>query len=74
MPKTGVQKKGQTVTFPLLAARSLKNGSYAAQIDSAVSWGFYHVMSWGDRREDIFLDDVDRQDFVAMHQCQVNCG
>ena len=24
----------------------------------------YHVMSRGDRREDIFLDDVDRQDFV----------
>lgn len=23
----------------------------------------YHVMSRGDRREDIFLDDVDRQDF-----------
>ncbi len=25
---------------------------------------FYHVMSRGDRREDIFLDDVDRQDFL----------
>jgi ribosomal protein S14 len=24
----------------------------------------YHVMSRGDRREDIFLDDVDRQDFL----------
>ncbi len=24
----------------------------------------YHVMSRGDRREDIFLDDVDRQDFI----------
>ena len=24
----------------------------------------YHLMSRGDRREDIFLDDVDRQDFV----------
>jgi hypothetical protein len=23
----------------------------------------YHVMDRGDRREDIFLDDVDRQDF-----------
>jgi hypothetical protein len=23
-----------------------------------------HVMSRGDRREDIFLDDVDRQDFL----------
>ena len=30
----------------------------------------YHVMSRGDRREDIFLDDVDRQDFLktlALH-------
>ena len=24
----------------------------------------YHVMSRGDRREDIFIDDVDRQDFL----------
>ena len=24
----------------------------------------YHVMSRGDRREDMFLDDVDRQDFL----------
>ena len=24
----------------------------------------YHLMSRGDRREDIFLDDVDRQDFI----------
>ena len=24
----------------------------------------YHVMSRGDRQEDIFLDDVDRQDFI----------
>jgi putative transposase len=24
----------------------------------------YHVMSRGDRREDIFLNDVDRHDFV----------
>ena len=24
----------------------------------------YHVMSRGDRREDIFLEDVDRHDFI----------
>ena len=24
----------------------------------------YHVMSRGDRREDIFLDDVDRQEYL----------
>ena len=24
----------------------------------------YHVMNRGDRREDIFVDDVDRQDFL----------
>jgi putative transposase len=24
----------------------------------------YHVMSRGDRREEIFLDDIDRQDFI----------
>jgi len=24
----------------------------------------YHVMSRGDRREKIFLDDIDRQDFI----------
>jgi putative transposase len=28
------------------------------------SGAIYHVMSRGDRREDIFLDDVDRQDFI----------
>jgi hypothetical protein len=26
----------------------------------------YHVMSRGDRREDIFLDDVDRHDFIKI--------
>jgi hypothetical protein len=26
----------------------------------------YHVMSRGDRREDIFLDDVDRHDFIII--------
>lgn len=25
----------------------------------------YHVMNRGDRREDIYLDDVDRQQFVT---------
>ena len=28
----------------------------------------YHIMSRGDRREDIFLDDVDRQDFLKTLQ------
>ncbi|MDA1274657.1 MAG: transposase [Verrucomicrobia bacterium] len=28
------------------------------------SGAIYHVMSRGDRREDIFLDDVDWQDFI----------
>src|SRR3954468_17310999 len=28
------------------------------------SGAIYHVMSRGDRREDLFLDDVDRQDFI----------
>jgi REP element-mobilizing transposase RayT len=28
------------------------------------SGAIYHVLSRGDRREDIFLDDVDRQDFL----------
>ncbi len=30
----------------------------------SVSCGAASVMSRGDRREDIFLDDVDRQDFI----------
>jgi hypothetical protein len=28
------------------------------------SGAMYHVMSRGDRREKIYLDDVDRQDFI----------
>ena len=28
------------------------------------SGAMYHVMSRGDQREDIFLDDVDRHDFI----------
>jgi hypothetical protein len=28
----------------------------------------YHVMSRGDRSEDIFLDDVDRQDFLSVSE------
>jgi len=27
-----------------------------------------HVMSWGDRRKAIFLDGVDRQDFLKTFQ------
>ena len=32
----------------------------------------YHVMSRGDRREAVFLDDVDRQDFIKTlaEECQ----
>lgn len=28
------------------------------------SGAMYHLMSRGNRREDIFLDDVDRHDFI----------
>ena len=31
---------------------------------SAISRGLYHVMSRGDQRDDIFLDDVDWHDFI----------
>src|ERR1022692_2672885 len=34
------------------------------QIRVQYAGAIYHVMSRGDRREDIFLDDVDRQDFL----------
>jgi putative transposase len=32
----------------------------------------YHVLSRGDRREDIFLDDVDRQDLTAVSLNKAN--
>ncbi len=35
------------------------------QIRGQYSGAIYHVMSRGDRRDDIFLDDVDRQEFLA---------
>ena len=44
--------------FPQRSERCHAN--YAANIRGAM----YHVMSRGDRREDIFLDGVDRQDFL----------
>jgi len=35
----------------------------------------YHVMSRGDRREDIFKDDVDRQDFLkTLAEANVDCA
>jgi len=35
----------------------------------------YHLMSRGDRREDIFLDDIDRYDFLKTlgEACQKTC-
>ena len=35
------------------------------QIRVQYAGAIYHLMSRGDRRDDIFLDDVDRQEFVA---------
>ena len=38
------------------------------------SGAMYHVMSRGDQREDIFLDDVDRHDFIKTlaEACQIH--
>jgi hypothetical protein len=38
------------------------------------SGAMYQVMSRGDRREDIFLNDVDRQDFIKTLAEKVNLG
>jgi REP element-mobilizing transposase RayT len=37
----------------------------ARQVRIEYPGAIYHVMSWGDRREDIFLDDADRQNFIG---------
>jgi hypothetical protein len=34
--------------------------------DPFSDFAIHHIMSRGDRREDVFLDDVDRQDFLKM--------
>ena len=34
------------------------------QVRIEYSGAMYHVMSRGNRRQDIYLDDVDRQDFL----------
>jgi REP element-mobilizing transposase RayT len=37
----------------------------ARQVRIEYPGAIYHVMSRGDRREDIFLDDADRQNFIG---------
>ena len=37
----------------------------ARQLRIQFGGAFYHVMARGDRREDIFIDEVDREDFLA---------
>ena len=40
------------------------NGLMPRKLRVEYPGAMYHVMSRGDRREDIFVDDVDRQDFL----------
>jgi hypothetical protein len=37
----------------------------ARQVRIEYPGAIYHVMSRGDRREEIFLDDADRQNFIG---------
>jgi hypothetical protein len=53
--------------LPVLRLRHLHRGlaiSMPRKLRLQCPGAMYHVMSRGDRRERIFLDDIDRQDFI----------
>ena len=46
------------------AEAGLVSGRMPRKLRLEYAGAMYHLMSRGDRRERIFLDDVDRQDFI----------
>ena len=60
--------RGQTITLCVFAlafvCQTCQNGRVPRKIRVQYPGAIYHVMSRGDRREDIYLDDVDRHDFL----------
>ena len=61
-------KRGQTIAWFISGlterARSADIMAVPRKLRVEYPDAIYHIMSRGDRREDIFLDDVDRQDFL----------
>ena len=45
---------------------------FHASCEWNIRGAMYHVMSHGDRREDIILNDVDRQDFIKTYRLMRN--
>lgn len=46
------------------SARSIQGLTMPRELRGQYPGGIHHVMSRGDQRDDIFLDDVDRHDFI----------
>jgi len=48
-----------------MVKRTSKRVAMPRKMRVEYAWAIYHVMSRGERREGIFLEDVDRQDSSA---------
>src|SRR5882724_2100549 len=59
----GKEKKGSVLTIDTLEKVRL-NAAMARQLRIQYDGAIYHLLSRGDRREEIFRDDVDRKSFV----------
>src|SRR4051812_37360640 len=57
------EKKGSVLTIDTLEEVRL-NAAMARQLRIQYDGAIYHLLSRGDRREEIFRDDVDRKSFV----------
>src|SRR5437660_7788893 len=53
----------------LTAGASQQDAAMPRKLRVEYPGAIYHVMSRGDRREDIYLNDVDRHDFLSRPWC-----
>jgi len=52
------------------SGRERQDSAMPRQMRIEYAGAIYHVLSRGDRRKAIFLDDVDGQDFLRTRACQ----
>src|ERR1035437_4576237 len=68
MARIGGEEKGSPIAWSILGIDSRLSIVLAVGMPRKLrieyAGAMYHVMSRGDRREKIYLDDVDRQDFI----------
>jgi hypothetical protein len=62
---------GSVLTVDIACWLALKLGPVPGQLRIQYEGAIYHLMSRGDRREEIFRDDLDRKSFLQALGCGV---